>query len=115
MKVLKRILLPMTAIAAAAFIPIYSAQEAQTNKSASEMGYNVEVFECDGDCNELSLADRQKKIHKRVVRICFRPNQKAMDDEIYIQTVGAWFWEMEHKNGWAEHEAVKDGKGDIIC
>jgi hypothetical protein len=103
MKVLKRILLPMTAIAAAAFIPIYSAQEAQTNKSASEMGYNVEVFECDSDCNELSLADRQKKIHKRVVRICFRPNQKAMDDEIYIQTLlargfGKWNTKMVGPN-----------------
>jgi hypothetical protein len=118
MKVLTQIVLPVAAIAAAAAsIPITSAQtpqEIQTNKSTSEMGYNVEVFECDRNLNELSLEDRHKKNMGAVVRICFRPNQKAMDDKVHIQSVGSWHWEMEHKNGWAEYEAVKDGKGDSV-
>jgi hypothetical protein len=95
-------------------------QDHNNKKTAKEMGYGVEVAECDADLNWIAATspDRQTKSHQggtsSIIRICFRPNEKARDDGIGMRMVESFTWEMEHEGGTAIQVAVKDGKDDGV-
>jgi hypothetical protein len=77
-------------------------------------GYKIEIFECDTNLEELSTENRQRKIQGSSYRICFRPNQKALDDGIGIERIDYFNWELFHSRGVTEQKAVTDGNGDDI-
>jgi hypothetical protein len=114
-----------------------AATTATTAASASDE-FNVQVFECDKELNELA---GPKKIHGTVVRLCFRPNAKkeqpqqqpqqqahqaaAENDKVCTATIpptggdddaaaaaagsSTWQWEMEYKKGWVWEMEYKNG------
>jgi hypothetical protein len=77
-------------------------------------GYAIEIFECDKHLEELSTENRQRKIQGSSYRVCFRPNAKALEDGIGIERIEYFNWELFHKQGVAEQQAVFDGDGDNI-
>lgn len=83
-------------------------------KKVTEEGYAVEIFECDSNLEELSTENRQVKTQGSSYRFCFRPNQKALDDDVGIERINYFNWELLHKKGTAEQRAVIDGVGDNI-
>ena len=124
MQVLKRTLLPLVALATAATNVSANddAAAAAVHKTASEMGYGVEVAECDADLDFIATnsPDRQTKNQGSTMRICFRPNEKARDDGIGMRAVDSFTWEMDYEGGTAIQVAVKDGKDDgmlsyLVC
>ena len=123
MQVFKRTLLPLVALATAAInVSANDDAAAAVHKTASEMGYGVEVAECDADLDFIATnsPDRQVKSQGSTIRICFRPNEKARDDGIGMRAVDSFTWEMEHADGTAIQLAVKDGKDDgmlsyLVC
>jgi hypothetical protein len=114
MQVLKRTLLPLVALAIAATNVSANDDAAAVHKTAREMGYGVEVAECDENLDFIAVSspDRQVKSQGSTIRICFRPNEKARDDGIGMREVESFTWEMDHKDGTAEQVAVKNGKDD---
>jgi hypothetical protein len=120
MQVLKRTLLSLVALLATAATNVLADDETAADvapavhKTASEMGYRIEVAECDIDLNFIAVSspDRQVKSQGSIVRICFRPNEKARDDGIGMRAVESFLWEMDHKDGTSLQVAVKDGKDD---
>jgi hypothetical protein len=88
-----------------------SATEEQT---AEELGYGVEVFECNNNLEELHIDDRQPKNQGSVLRVCFRPNEKAKEDGVGIRRIEFFVWQMEHADGLAEQYGVKNGRGDDV-
>ena len=82
--------------------------------------YAVDVFECDKDFQKLSIEDRQRKVQGKSVRICFQPNDLAMEDGVGIKQVDSWVWETAYQGGIARQAAVSEGQGDgilsdVIC
>jgi hypothetical protein len=75
-------------------------------------GYGVDVFECDQELVE--LVERQTKRPGQTYRICFKPNQAAVDANVGIARINDWIWDTTYDGGIAELYAVKDGKGDGV-
>mmetsp|Transcript_2414 Transcript_2414/g.5241 ORF Transcript_2414/g.5241 Transcript_2414/m.5241 type:complete len:210 (-) Transcript_2414:122-751(-) len=78
-------------------------------KTAIELKYAVDVYECDDDGYELK-EPREKKIAS-VYRICFEPNRVARDAGVSIKNIDSWTWSTTRKDGDPPvQEAVIDGK-----
>ena len=84
------------------------------NNKVTEDGYRIEIFECDNHLDELSTENRQRKIQGSSYRICFRPNDKALEDDIGIESITHFKWELEHKLGVTAQQAVLNNAGDNI-
>ena len=83
----------------------------------TKAGYGVDVFECDATLSELSEDERQKKKKKipgTTYRVCFRPNQEAIDADVGIHSIDEWTWDTTYDGGVAVMNAITDGKGDGI-
>lgn len=78
----------------------------------TKAGYGVDVFECDADLNPLPRNGRQKKKPGTTYRVCFRPNQAAIDADVGIEKIDDWYWDTTYDGGYAELHAVKGGKSD---
>jgi hypothetical protein len=91
-----------------------AAEDVALTRTAVEMGYGVYVFECDKGLQALATEDRQRKVQGRPVRICFQPNDVAMEDGVRIEQVDSWAWETAHEGGKARQAAVTDGRGDSV-
>jgi hypothetical protein len=123
MQVLKRTFLSLVALATAATnVSANDDAAAAVHKTAKEMGYGVQVAECDADLEFIgsSSPDRQAKSQGSTMRICFRPNEKARDDGVGMRAVESFTWDMEHQDGAAVQVAVKNGKDDgmlsyLVC
>jgi hypothetical protein len=87
---------------------------ASAANTLSDEGYGVVVFECDSNLKQLPTVDRQKKIPATSYRLCFAPNQKALTDGVGIEKIDYFNWELTHRNGVAEQQAVIKGDGDNI-
>lgn len=83
-------------------------------KLFTEDGYGVNVYECDKKFERLSTENRQKKVQGSSYRVCFRPNEKALEDGVSIKSIDYFNWEMEHKDGVAEQAAIINGQDDGI-
>ena len=80
-----------------------------TEKTAIELNYGVDAYECDGDGYELKKS--QEKKMASVYRICFEPNPVAKDAGVAIKNIDSWTWETTRKDGDEPVQmAVIDGK-----
>jgi hypothetical protein len=84
------------------------------NKKVTEEGYRIEIFECDNNLDEISTENRQRKIQGSSYRICFRPNTKALEDGVGIESINHFKWELEHKLGITAQQAVLNNAGDNV-
>jgi hypothetical protein len=89
--------------------------------SATEHGYKIDIFECDLYLQEIK--NRPPMSQGSGIRICFRPNYKAIEDGVFIRRVDAFTWEMPNPqqaqggdgNGLlAQQAAVINGQGDGV-
>jgi len=62
----------------------------------------------------LSTEHRQRKVKGSSYRICFKPNEKALEDGVAIERIDHFQWELHHKRGVVEQEAVVNGQGDNL-
>ena len=84
------------------------------SNKVTEDGYRIEIFECDNNLDELSTENRQRKIQGFSYRICFRPNDKALEDGVGIESIIHFKWELQHKQGVTVQQAVLNNDGDNI-
>eukprot|EP00980_Cylindrotheca_fusiformis_P011609 scaffold2744_cov136-Cylindrotheca_fusiformis.AAC.26 len=78
------------------------------------MGYGVEVFECDKALERITWEKRHVKNQGSTYRMCFRPNEKSLEDGVDIESIDSFTWEMTtiEAPGYVAWDAVKDGKAD---
>jgi hypothetical protein len=87
---------------------------AATEMTAQELGYRIDVYECDANLKMIPTEDRQVKNQGSVYRVCFRPNNKALEDGVGIKEIHSFAWELETKKGVVEQQAVINGNGDDV-
>jgi hypothetical protein len=87
---------------------------AATEMTAQELGYRIDVYECDANLKMIPTEDRQVKNQGSVYRVCFRPNNKALEDGVGIKEINSFAWELETKKGVVEQQAVINGNGDDV-
>jgi hypothetical protein len=82
-------------------------------KTALELNYAVHAYECDSNSVMLEGSDRAKKVVATIIRICFVPNEEAIEAGASIDKVNSFVWSTTTRAG-DEHvlEAVINGKGD---
>lgn len=90
-----------------------SSEPTGANKVTAD-GYAVNVFECDRSLKPLSSENRQRKIPGSSYRLCFQPNENALEDGVGIESVDFFTWELNHREGVTEQKAVVNGNGDNI-
>lgn len=72
----------------------------------------MNVYECDRSLQPLSTEDRQQKVPGSSYRLCFQPNENALEDGIGIESIDSFTWELNHREGVTEQTAVVNGDGD---
>mmetsp|Transcript_6075 Transcript_6075/g.7079 ORF Transcript_6075/g.7079 Transcript_6075/m.7079 type:complete len:278 (+) Transcript_6075:43-876(+) len=114
--------LSLPGVASEADVAVTVTDEEKT-ASALELGYGVLAYECDTQMQELAEEDKVTKIEATiytkivgtVIRICFVPNQAALDAGIGLQEINNFKWETTTKNGdELRRDAVTNGKGDGV-
>jgi hypothetical protein len=84
-------------------------------KTALELNYAVDAYECDSNFDMLKVEDRAKKVVATIIRICFVPNEEAIEAGASIDRVNSFVWSTTTRDGDdLEHEAVINGRGDNI-
>jgi hypothetical protein len=84
-------------------------------KTALELNYAVNVYECDSNLDLLEGLDRAQKVVATIIRLCFVPNEEAIEAGATIDKVNSFVWSTTTRDGdELVHEAVINGKGDNI-
>lgn len=84
-------------------------------KTALELNYGVDVYECDSNLDLLEGTDRAKKVVATLIRICFVPNEETIEAGATIDKVNSFVWSTTTRDGdELVHEAVINGEGDNI-
>jgi hypothetical protein len=103
-----------TALAIATLLPAVSLAADRQPLKVLEMGYGVEMFECDKKLEKITWENRHVKNQGATYRICLRPNAKAREDGVDIESIDTFTWgtTMVEAPGFVSWDAVKDGKAD---
>jgi hypothetical protein len=103
-----------TALTIAALLPAVSLAEDRQQLKAVEMDYGIEMFECDKNLEKVTWENRHVKNQGSTYRICLRPNAKAREDGVDIQSIDSFTWETTtvQAPGFVSWDAVKDGNAD---
>jgi len=81
-------------------------------KTALELNYRVDAFECTDELEKIvDNDDKPKKQIGTVYKICFEPNEVAREAGVGIKEINSWEWETSYDGGVALQKAVIDGKG----
>mmetsp|Transcript_24463 Transcript_24463/g.27320 ORF Transcript_24463/g.27320 Transcript_24463/m.27320 type:complete len:293 (+) Transcript_24463:72-950(+) len=114
--------LSLPGVASEADVAVTVTDEKKT-ASALELGYGVLAYECDTQMQELAEEDKVTKIEATiytkivgtVIRICFVPNQAALDAGIGLKEINNFKWETINKRGDdLRRDAITNGKGDGV-
>lgn len=103
-----------TALTIAAFFSAVALAADRQQLKVAEMGYGIEMFECDKKLEKITWENRHVKNQGATYRICLRPNAKAREDGVDIQSIDSFTWGTTtvEAPGFVSWDAVKDGKAD---